>query len=245
MMQATTALILMCTPPRHGAGPPRLVSAVGSKLACLLEWGVLECAMEDLLGWPGPRFLAVEHRDADWARHAADGQLEILVQPAGSFGCRITSLDATLRDRGEERVIILGAGAPAMSPICLGVAAAALARGSTAIGSTPDGRTVLLGTARGWPTVDSLQFNRSTASSRFAACCRKAGHDVAFVNPGVSVDCAADLEACRRELDGDPRPARASLQFLLAALAMDVGDRRHRLHEASAGRCDLAPTLVV
>jgi glycosyltransferase A (GT-A) superfamily protein (DUF2064 family) len=246
MLRSTTALILMCTPPRHGAGlPSRLASAVGPRLACLLEWGMLECAMEDLLGWPGPRFLAVERDDVDWAQHAVDGRVEILVPRAGSLGGRIMELDATLRDRGEERVIICGTGAPAMSSICLGAAAAAMGRGASVIGSTPDGRTALLGTARGWPAVDALQFNRSTASSRFAACCRRAGHEIAFVNPGVSVSCAADLEACCRELDGDSRPSRASLQFLLAALVMNVGDHRQRLREVQASRCDRAPALVI
>ncbi len=240
MPQAKTALILMCAPPRHGSSRSRLASAIGSRLACLIEHGVLHCALEDLLSWPGRRLLAVEAGDVAWAEQAIGHEAEVLVQPAGSFGRRLMALDSMLRVRGDERLIFLGTDAPAMNAVCLAMAAAALARRSSVIGATPDGRIALLGTARGWPTIDDLQSSRVTASSRMAARCRKAGHDLAFVNPGVSVSCVADLTACRRELEGDPRQARVDLHVLLAALATDIPGRRLQPLEAQAEACDPA-----
>lgn len=239
--QSTTALILICAPPQQGAGPVRLTAAFGPRLACLVEWAVQECAMEDLLHWSGRRYLAVNSDDVSWAEGAVEDRAEVLIQPAGSFGSRLVALDVRLRAQGVERMIYLGAIAPAMNPVCLDAAAAALARGETVIGPVSDGRAALLGTARGWPALDPLQFHRSTAAGRVANGCRRAGHDLAFVNPGVTISCIADIEACSRELEGDPRPARARLRFLLSALGAEVVGSRQQLREVQAARCGAAP----
>jgi glycosyltransferase A (GT-A) superfamily protein (DUF2064 family) len=213
-----------------------LRAAFGSQLACLIEWAVHECAMEDLLNWKGPRYIAVRADDAVWADEAVADRAEVLIQPAGSFGRRLMALDAQLLSRRVARRLYLGAAAPAMNPVCLDVAATALGRGRCVVGATADGRPALLGTTRGWPELDQLPFDRATSASRIAGCCRKAGYELAFVNPGVTVRCAADIEICNREIEGDRRPARARLQFLLAALGTGLAGGRQLIHEVSPGR---------
>ena len=232
----------MCAVPRHSAAPSRLTTAFGSQLACLVAWGMHDCSMEDLRNWQGQRYIAVPAEDARWAEEAVAGRAEVLIQTAGSFGQRLIELDAQLVARGVVSRIFLGAYAPALNTVCLQAASQALDRGASVIGATPDGRPALLGTSRGWPALDRLHLDRVTAAGRIASCCRNAGYELAFVNPGVTIGCAADIEPCRREIESDLRPARARLQFLLSALGTGRAGGRPQITDAIRGRCDTETT---
>lgn len=203
---------------------------------------MFECSLEDLFGWRGPRFIAVASDSVPWAEETVGDRASVLALPDGSSQGRLAAVAERLRELRQSRWLLVNRPAPAMTSLCLNAAAAALIRGESAIGPAADGRPALLGTAADARLLGRVNLERATASSHIARCLRGAGSTVTFVNPGPGIDCPSDIGACRRELDGDDRPARARLRFLLSVVADTVQGGRAWLSTLPTDRC---PSVAV
>ena len=214
-----TVLVLLCHQPTEEGAPRAFVSGLGPAIACLVEWRLLECALEDLDGWRGPRVLSPASTDVAWAQHVTARPVRIMPQEGPTFGERLTRVDMALRAAGAKRILFVRPGAPTLDESYLVRAASALAGDTTVIGQTRDGGIALIGSSCPWPPTDTLPWERSSLGARLALACRRAGQRVEFLSPLPAVAKPDDFSMCRGRLAGDARQARKRLVELLSALA--------------------------
>jgi hypothetical protein len=180
---------------------------------------LLDCALEDLAAWPGPRVIApADPGDADWARALLDGGARVVPQPPGNLGERLNGVDAVLRAQGLSQLLYVGTDAPALDQRYFATAAAALAAVEVVLGPALDGGVTLMGTRRPWPALDALPWSEAGLGAALARSCRVAGARIAQLAPSFDVDAVADLAPALRAVEADARPARRRLCEVLAPL---------------------------
>jgi glycosyltransferase A (GT-A) superfamily protein (DUF2064 family) len=239
-----TFLVLLCRRPRHGGAVPALASGLGPELACLLESGLFDCAVEDLLAWPGPRCLAPAVGEEAWGHQVTAGRATILPQPAGAQGASVLAVDANLRRAGARQVLFMRADVPTVDAAYLASAVAALNDGATVLGPTMDGGLALYGATHPWDGIERVSFGRSTAATRLAEQCRRAGHTMHVLEPTLSVSRFADLAVCRDALERDSRPARVRLQHVLELLTREQPAGQATLRQVVTANCGAAVTVA-
>jgi hypothetical protein len=214
-----SAIVVFCRRPAPGVGKQRLARDIGVDAACAVATALLDCTLEDLAAWPGPRVLApADPGDADWARTLLDGGARVVPQPGGNLGERLNGVDAALRAQGLSQLLYVGTDAPALDARYYSTAAAALAAVEVVLGPARDGGVTLMGTRRPWPALDALPWSEAGLGVALAQSCRGAGARIAQLAPSFDVDAVDDLAPALHALEGDPRPARRRLCEVLAPL---------------------------
>lgn len=216
-------LVLVFRRPLPGAGKQRIAAERGADYACALSRLLLDCALEDLAGWPGPVALSPANpADSAWSRVLAGRPAEVVPQPPGNLGVRILALDAELRRRGMRRALYIGSDAPALDGSYYEAAERALEETDVVLGPAADGGVTLMGNAAPWPAaLAGLPWSEDGLGEALGDACRSAGLTVATLPGASDVDTVEDLARLPETLAGDERPARRALRRWIAG-----GDRQ-------------------
>lgn len=219
-VSARTALVLFCRRPSPGSGKQRLVRHLGETHALAVACALLECALEDLAAWPGRLILSpARPEDGPWAEDLLPCAKWVIPQPEGNLGQRINAVDAELRRRGCERILIIGSDSPSMQSEDLEEAAVTLDRTDIVLVPAADGGVTLMGSRAGWPSLADLPWSESGLGVALDRCCRGAGMTVERLAASYDIDEVSDFRLALAALARDARPARRRLNALLTALA--------------------------
>jgi rSAM/selenodomain-associated transferase 1 len=204
----------------------RLAAEIGESATRVAEH-LLACAIEDARAWPGPVVLApAADDDAHWVGSQPDLAYDVVVQQGGSLGARINHVDRTLRARGFERLILIGADCPALDKAYLRQADAALAENDAVLGPASDGGVVLMAAKRPWPDIEALSWSTDRLLDELTARLNAEDWSLSMLEVLCDVDAAADLPAVAADLIRDARPARRRLAAWLSSRSRAVDDTR-------------------
>ncbi|WP_405223033.1 TIGR04282 family arsenosugar biosynthesis glycosyltransferase [Lentisalinibacter sediminis] len=210
MVGTDDALILFSKRPKHAK--QRLVPALGEERTAELARQLLECALEDLAGWPGSAVLSpADAADGEWAAGLGLAGARILPQRGGNLGERLNDIDLRLRDEGYKTRLYVGMDCPLLGVPALTDAANALDETDVVLGAAEDGGVVFMGTGPGWPPLAGLPWSTERLADALAGACEAAGLRVRWLERWPDVDRAADLGALAAALRDDARPARQRL----------------------------------
>ncbi|MHB1758092.1 MAG: TIGR04282 family arsenosugar biosynthesis glycosyltransferase [Leptospirillum sp.] len=216
-----TTLVLVCKRPSSGTGKQRLARVLGHETAEKIATALLDCALEDCRGWPGPVVISPSNpEDREWASSLID-HAQIVPQCEGNLGERLNVLDRSLRRDGLDRLVYIGSDAP-----CLGEKDFSAVRGSlngydVALAPAEDGGVVLMASREPWPDLRSLPWSTEKLWSSLEEMCRLQGWSINTLRKGFDVDWPQDLARVVSALSPDPRPSRQSLIKLLCRLPGD------------------------
>ncbi|SDS27339.1 DUF2064 domain-containing protein [Pseudomonas oryzae] len=211
-------LILMCKRPGPGHGKQRLAAGLGTVPAQLIAERMLDCAVEDLAHWPGPRVIAPDTvADCGWAGRLLPG-CAYPPQCDGNLGERLNALDRDLREAGHRTLVFIGSDAPALNAGDYRRVRETLSEVDTVLLAARDGGVVLMASNRPWPELAALPWSTAQLGQALTAACGDAGHSVAVCGESFDVDERDDLAPLRAALATDPRPARRRLLATLDAL---------------------------
>lgn len=210
-------LVLLCKRPALGHSKQRLAAQVGPLEAFEIAKRLLDCALEDLQDWPGPKVVAPDHpQHLSWGRVQCPQAL-CLPQHDGNLGQRLNHLDARLRQRGLRRLIYIGSDCPALLPRDYRKVARLLKCCDTVLLMAQDGGVVLMASNRPWPDLGALPWSTEHLGQALASCCQRAGHSLMLAGERCDVDQREDLQALADTLAQDARPARVRLRAALHA----------------------------
>ncbi len=196
----------------------RLAAEIGDERATEAAQHLIDCAREDLEGWPGKVCLAPAGA-ADAAELAAFGPASacfLIVQRGDNLGERINHVNAALVERGVEQQLYVGIDCPMLDLDYLDRAAAALAGCDVVFGPALDGGVVLMGVRGRWPDLSRLPWSTGGLFPALESTCAAVGARAAALEPLRDVDTLDDLLALRALLARDSRPARRALIGWLA-----------------------------
>lgn len=205
---ADCCLVLMFKSPERSKR--RLAEEIGplaSKAAHLL----LNCAAEDLAGWPGPVCLAPAERGDERGLEDVGGTVLIVEQRGANLGERINAVNTELWSRGIRRQLFIGIDCPELGQEYLREAAAALDEHDAVFGPAVDGGAVLMASRRRWPELRELAWSSARLLEELTVVCRAEGWTTASMAARADVDSAADLLALGPKLRADERAARRAL----------------------------------
>ncbi len=205
-----TALVLMFKAPDRSKR--RLAQSLGTAAARDASTKLLDCAAEDLAGWPGPVCWApAEPADQDWLLDAGARAGTVIPQGPGNLGERIARVNLALIDRRLDAQIFIGIDCPALTPAYLASAAAALNGSDVVLGPASDGGVVLMGVRGPWPQLSELPWSQTTLGNALSATCKTAGLSVTSLAELSDIDSPADLLQAAHRLESDRRPTRRAL----------------------------------
>lgn len=212
------ALVLVCKRPALGHGKQRLAARLGKAAALAIAERLLDCALEDLQQWPGPRVIAPDAPEhCAWAGTVLPDSL-CLAQSPGNLGERLNELDRRLRAQGQRTLIFIGSDAPTLTTQHYRAVCAALVVTDTVLIAARDGGVVLMASRRPWPDLAALPWSGAELGRALGECCRRAGHTLRICGSSFDIDEPDDLSLAARALASDPRPARRRLLATLAGL---------------------------
>ncbi|MEN7341916.1 MAG: DUF2064 domain-containing protein [Pseudomonadota bacterium] len=213
MSQSTTtdcALIVMCKRPQPGVGKQRVAQTHGTAVAYMLAKRLLECALEDLSSWSGPRVIAVANSsDAQWASRQLDDAI-IVEQGNGNLGERIQKVSEEVTET-TERQLFIGIDAPTLNNDDYAMAADALFAHDVVLADAEDGGVVLMGSCSGWPELQGLPWSTERLGQSLLDACFATGRSVLKTLPHADVDFANQFDALISTLADDPRASRRAL----------------------------------
>ncbi len=217
-----TALVLVCRRPAPGVGKRRLAEALGDAATTKGGQLLLNCAVADAEGWPGPVVVAPANRlDAEWAGGLLARESDVVPQQSGNLGERIAALHSTLHQRGQTECLYIGSDAPALDVEYLESAALALRQTDVVLGPAEDGGVTLMGTRQLWPDLAPLDWGTDKLGEQLERACRLAGLSVTLLEQRFDVDLPADLLRLQLELRDDPRPSRRALMGWIEQLNLE------------------------
>lgn len=211
-------LVLLCKRPALGHSKQRLAEGVGKECALTIAQLLLDCAVEDLSAFPGPRALApdqAQHRK--WGQ-ALCGSALCLPQNEGNLGERLNALDMQLRNLGHQHLIYIGSDCPLLGAQHYQRVSKELQHSDTVLMMAQDGGVVLMASRKPWPTLSALPWSTQYLGQALVECCRNAGHSVSMAGELFDIDLQEDLKPLLETLAQDARPARLKLKNALAGL---------------------------
>ena len=232
-----TALVLVCKRPALGIGKQRLAVSVGQEAAELIAEQLLACAVEDVLGWPGPVVVApADLRDYTWASGLLPHKRPLArIQPQsdGNLGQRLSALDRALRNAGLKQLVYIGSDAPLLAEDDYVAAREGLLNHDCVLKPAADGGVVLMASSQPWPTLDRLPWSTAALGSALVSSCRSAGRSVMTLPQGFDVDEKKDVLRLMDALEADNRQARRSLHRLVCELFRSNSEEREKEDEES------------
>ncbi|MFK8051894.1 MAG: DUF2064 domain-containing protein [Woeseiaceae bacterium] len=203
-------LVLMCKRPRPGVSKQRIAATAGIDAAHRLSLLLVDCALEDLNAWQGPRVIAVaEADDLPWAE-SLPVDAKIMHQAPGNLGERIMSIDTTIDDDEAPRLYI-GIDAPSLTPDYLASAGTSLRSHDVVLGAAEDGGVVVMGCNGPWPNLHNLPWSTPLLGSALTALCLDEKRTVATLATHVDLDHEAQFKQIRDQLEPDKRQSREAL----------------------------------
>jgi len=210
-------LILFCRRPQTGVGKRRLAHDLGDKQTAEISHLMLACAIEDAKAWNGPVIVApATPEDHEWAASLLPGTAEVMPQPTGNLGERISAIDDAARSSGHSRLIFIGSDSPTLTPDYYERARAALNDAEVVLGPADDGGVTLMGSSRSWPDLTALPWSSAQLGAELENTCRQAEMSVSRLGTQYDIDQLTDLQRLKGDLAGDLRPARKALRDWLA-----------------------------
>ena len=213
----STAIGLMCKPPRPGVSKTRLAAAIGEERAALLARAFLldgaalaqEIARREDAGLIA--FYTPADAGPELARFLPGWRLE--AQAEGDLGQRMRAAVATLFEAGAGAALLLGTDAPTLPPALLELCLSAVSSGADAC-CVPalDGGYCAIAFARPlpallaempWSTPGLLEATRARAEAE--------GLRLDILQTWHDVDEAPDLDRLRLTLDGERLPGCSPL----------------------------------
>lgn len=212
---AAPSLVLLCKRPAPGHAKQRLATTLGKQNAFDLALAMLDCALEDLREWRGPRIIAPDRPEhLPWARSLMP-EAKCQAQTEGNLGQRLNALDHQLRRRGLHQLMFIGSDCPALTLADYRNVWALLQNHDSVLLDARDGGVVLMASNQPWPDLAALPWSTDRLGAALAELCRQAGQRVAVAGESFDIDHAADLSLLTQALAGDDRPARRCLNALL------------------------------
>ncbi len=229
------ALFIVARAPVAGQTKTRLGAVIGHEAATALY----QAFLRDL----GARFTRAAARDgydlywfyaapcglseAEFAAQVPSGA-GFIRQDEGDFAARLWQGFQAVRERGYERIVVIGSDSPHLPAAWVAQAFAALETDEVVLGPACDGGYYLLG-QRGVPVdlFSGITMSTSTVYAETLARARAAGLRVALTPATFDIDEVDDLNRLRQVLckapsvEADPAP---ETQSLLGALAAHAGD---------------------
>ena len=145
-------LVLLCKRPALGHSKQRLAEGVGKKRALVIAQLLLDCAVEDLLDFPGTRALAPDQaQHQQWGQALCESAL-CIPQSEGNLGERLNALDMQLRNLGHQYLIYIGSDCPLLGPDDYQRVNEQLRYSDTVLTMAQDGGVVLMASRKPWPT---------------------------------------------------------------------------------------------
>lgn len=217
-------LVLLCKRPALGFSKQRLAEQLGTENAFRIAQLLLDCALEDLDDWPGPKVLAPDH-----ALHQAWGQALCtrtlcLPQPDGNLGERLNNLDNRLRLLGYRSLIFIGSDCPSLRNFDYRRVTELLECHDTVLITAQDGGVVLMASNRPWPDLSTLPWSTERLGDALIDCCRATEHSVKLAGELFDIDYQEDLQRLSGVLVTESRPARLRLRVALGDLAGHAND---------------------
>lgn len=212
-------LVLLFKRPALGHSKQRLAEQLGTACAFMIAQLLLDCALEDLDQWPGPRVLSPDHAAHQVWAQALCAEALCLPQPEGNLGERLNDLDHRLRLEGHRSLIFIGSDCPALQPVDYHRATELLEDNDTVLLMAQDGGVVLMASNCPWPDLSNLPWSTDRLGSALIDCCRAAGQRVKLAGESFDIDYQEDLQRLSSVLATEPRPARLRLRAALDELA--------------------------
>lgn len=206
-----TCLVLLCKRPALGHSKQRLAAQVGQAQALRFARILLDCALEDLNHWPGPKVLSPDQPQLlEWGQALCP---EALCQPQqdGNLGQRLNDLDSRLRTLGQRRLIFIGSDCPTLAAQHYLEVVRLLAEYDTVLLKARDGGVVLMASNRPWPQLSDLPWSTEHLGQALADSCSRAGHSLIVAGELFDIDHLQDLALLADSLQDDLRPARQRL----------------------------------
>lgn len=207
--EETACVVLMFKSPRRSKR--RLTAEIGP-LAEDAAKHMLDCALEDLDGWPGPVCYApAENEDLPALGERCRPAAAVVVQRGDNLGERINYVNETLRSGGHARQIFIGLDCPQLTVEYLNAAETALRDHDIVLGPAGDGGVVLMAVDGAWPPLQALPWSSDRLLNALERICCNDGLSVHRLSALTDVDTLEDLVAIRETLALDRRPARRDL----------------------------------
>lgn len=211
MTAHATTLTLVCKRPREGVAKQRIAAQLGKAPTHELATLLLNCAVEDLASWQGPRaVLVAQASDVSWASTLCP-DAGVVVQCEGNLGDRIVDGTQTIGDKGREPVLFIGSDCPELDNQYLQTCANSLQTHDVVLGDASDGGVVVMGTRSSWPILNDLPWSTDSLRSALVQRCTHAGMTIARHKALTDIDDASQLCALNAALAIDQRPARRAL----------------------------------
>lgn len=218
-------LVLLCKRPALGHSKQRLAEGVGKERALDIAQLLLDCAVEDLLVFPGLRALAPDQaQHLQWGQALCESAL-CIPQSEGNLGERLNALDMQLRNLGHQYLIYIGSDCPLLGPDDYQRVSEQLQHSDTVLLMAQDGGVVLMASRKPWPTLNALPWSTQHLGQALAECCRRSGHSVSLAGELFDIDLQEDLKPLLEALADDARPARLKLKNALAD-SLEISDAK-------------------
>lgn len=212
-----SCLVLFCKRPALYQGKQRLAKTIGAAQALIFAWSFLDCALEDVVLWPGPVILSPSSADdIAWAQGLLDRDYQVIAQSEGNIGHRIQTIDHQLRGAGYGRIIFIGSDAPALKTDHYEAAIIAMRQADVLLCPASDGGVAIMGSRVAWPDLRDLPWSTERLGHALETLCRGQGLEVQNISPCYDIDLEEDLMKLQRDLANDPRPARQRLYKQIA-----------------------------
>lgn len=212
---SAASLVLLCKRPALGHAKQRLAEQVGQNHALQIARLLLDCALEDLNQWPGPKVLSPDHpQHLSWGQSLCPAA-SCLPQHEGNLGQRLNELDNRLRAQGHCRLIFIGSDCPTLAAHDYHEAAKLLDVYDTVLIKARDGGVVLMASNHPWPDLSALPWSTEHLGQALAESCQTAGHAVMLMGEFSDIDHQEDLPPLINSLAEDLRPAQRRLRDVL------------------------------
>lgn len=213
------SLVIFCKRPKLGQGKQRLAAGIGKEAALQVAEVLLECVLEDAAQWPGPVVLSpASEADRGWAEQLAGGTYQVIPQSEGNLGERIVTLDASLREQGQTKIIYIGSDAPEHHADLYAQMRAALSDADVMLTPASDGGVTAMGSVCGWGALGLLPWSTPQLGVELEQQCLQAGRQVLQTCGCSDVDQQEDLQRLLNTLRQDNRPARQKLLRVIRQL---------------------------